>query len=663
MANSPKSIILRNIQAPGDLMMMTAAVRDLHRCYPGKYITAVDTTAKEVWENNPYLSAVNPKQKHGTKITVGYPLIHRSNQCGLHFIQGFIDDLNRQMKLDVRLTEFKPDLHWSEEECLNPLVTGDYWVIISGGKADFTTKWWDPIRCQQVVDALRGKIKFVQLGGGPKAGGAKHTHPPLSGVQNMVGKTSLREAFRVMLHARGVITPVTQFMHLAAACRRPAVVLAGGREHYTWEAYTEETRSRNMAFAEGIVKTPPGTEKLWSQWKAPEGEVFYPHTYFHTIGELPCCQSGGCWKGKVGEGKPMENCVDIVQRVGRVKIPRCLDMILPEQVVEAVEKCEDMIATNPLPKPEPVAVSKKGPKHVVVTTVAERKMNTLPPEVENAVVVEAPAKANFRHLTFPITCCVLTYGNHHDLAIRALSSLYTHLGADRFRLRLGLNAVTKTSRDRIDRFLKPYTNVEKIYDRDPQIYKYPIMREMFHDEQNPIDTKWIMWFDDDSHIVGPNWLNTFGPIVDDWHQRTCVPNLRKHQQYPTGGEKEEFNCKRGVHMFGKVYYFHIRKNDVSSQWDWIKQASWYTGRAHRVDYSKNPPMDKIEFCTGGWWMVTNEAVKELNWPDPRIRHRGGDIMMGEAMHQHGFGILQAMHGVKVSDAKQRGYNEQIAGLG
>jgi hypothetical protein len=37
-------LILRNFQSPGDLVMLTAVVRDLHACCPGKYRTDVRTS-------------------------------------------------------------------------------------------------------------------------------------------------------------------------------------------------------------------------------------------------------------------------------------------------------------------------------------------------------------------------------------------------------------------------------------------------------------------------------------------------------------------------------------------------------------------------------------------------------------------------------------------
>ena len=36
-------LILRNSQSPGDIVMLTAAVRDLHACRPGQFLTDVRT--------------------------------------------------------------------------------------------------------------------------------------------------------------------------------------------------------------------------------------------------------------------------------------------------------------------------------------------------------------------------------------------------------------------------------------------------------------------------------------------------------------------------------------------------------------------------------------------------------------------------------------------
>ena len=631
-------------------MMMTAAIRDLLRCYPGQFVVGVDTTAKEVWENNPYLQ--QPNRRSAQTLKLGYPLIHQSNQSGLHFIQGFIHDLNKKLNLRVRLTEFRPDIHWSQKELDNPLVQGDYWVIISGGKADFTTKWWDAARYQQVVDRLADIVPFVQIGGKPAGGGARHFHPPLHNVVNLVGKTNLREAFRVCLHARGILTPVTCFMHLAAALAKPAVVVAGGREHYTWEAYNLETLRRNMAYASGGIKKLPGKPAQWEAWRPEADTKFVDHPFIeqrflHSIGQLKCCKTQGCWKTRVTEGKPEQNCSDVVYKPGRVPLPRCLDMITVEHVVDEILNYEKVVygVDHQMPSVKDLLINVEGAaapppvqdQNPVVTAVA-----MAPPPEQNEDKTK-PIKSKhlcFRHLQFPVTVCGLTYGAHHELAIRCLEGLYRHLDHRLFKLRYALNEPTDETRARVLAFLEDKSNVERVYEATPQVYKYPMMRRMFHDSELPLSTDWVMWFDDDSHVVDRDWILRLGRKVDDVF-------LNQDERYP-----------KGYHMFGKVYYFHLRGN----QWDWLKQADWYGGRKLNQDHSKRPPMDKSDFCTGGFWLVTKEAIMAANWPDARLRHRGGDIWMGVALQQQGYGVAQMHQGVLISDAKQRGFNENIAGI-
>src|SRR5438105_12580189 len=92
-----RKIILTNFQSPGDIVMLTAAVRDLHLCYPGEFQTDVRTPCPHIWENNPYLTPLRPCQPGVETIDCKYPLIHRSNQEPWHFLHAFIDYLNQRL--------------------------------------------------------------------------------------------------------------------------------------------------------------------------------------------------------------------------------------------------------------------------------------------------------------------------------------------------------------------------------------------------------------------------------------------------------------------------------------------------------------------------------------------------------------------------------------
>ncbi len=306
-----RKIILKSPYALGDIVLLTAAVRDLHRCYPNAFVTDIRTPHPELWLHNPRLGRLDPGDPEVSLIEVGYPLIHFSNHIPYHAIHGYIDAINERLGIEVHGTEFKGDIHLSAAERSAPSQVAEligreipFWLISAGGKSDITIKWWDIDRYQSVVDHFRGRIQFVQIGA------SGDFHPKLEGVADLRGKTSVRQLVNLVYHAQGVLCGVTGLMHLAAAVPtrqgnpplRPCVVVAGGREPAHWEAY-------------------PG------------------HQYIHTDGSLPCCAQGGCWKSRVvslgdgGDGdKDSALCSN---RAGH--LPRCMDLISAGEVIRRVE--------------------------------------------------------------------------------------------------------------------------------------------------------------------------------------------------------------------------------------------------------------------------------------------------------------------------------------
>jgi hypothetical protein len=288
--------------------------------HPGKFRVDVRTTAMDLWQNNPYLDDTiddeDPEVRH---IEMHYDSIHQSNLSGLHFIYGFHRHLEQVLGLQIPVTKCSGDIHLSslEKSWISQVEeTGwrdPYWIIVAGGKFDFTTKWWDTARYQAVVDHFAGRIKFVQCGE------ADHWHPRLNGVIDLVGKTDTRQFVRLMYHASGVVCPITLAMHLCAAVptkmgkpkNRACVVVAGGREPSSWEKYGH-------------------------------------HRFLDMNGCLPCCDQGGCWRDRVvalGDGdekdKECNLCLYPIQVSKDLFIPKCMDMIRAEDVIRGVENYLD----------------------------------------------------------------------------------------------------------------------------------------------------------------------------------------------------------------------------------------------------------------------------------------------------------------------------------
>lgn len=305
-------LILRNNQSPGDVTMLTAAVRDLHASYPGQFETDVRGECPDLWLHNPYLTPLSEEDPTVRVIHCRYPIINHSNQRPYHFLHGFIHFLNRELRLGMRLRAIKGDIHLSEEEQQMPSAVADilgrdlpFWIVAAGGKTDYTVKWWNTERFQAVVDALRGRVLFVQVGL------EEHHHPSLRHVMDLRGRTTLRELVRLIYHAQGVLSPVTAAMHLAAAVPvkagapklRPCVVVAGGREPPHWESYPN-------------------------------------HQFIHTVGMLTCCETGGCWRKRtvpLNDGDKRDLPENLCLQMVDGPLPRCMAMITPDEVVRRIE--------------------------------------------------------------------------------------------------------------------------------------------------------------------------------------------------------------------------------------------------------------------------------------------------------------------------------------
>ena len=103
--------------------MLTAAVRDLHRAHPGMCNTDVRTPSPDLWENNPYITALREDDPGVERLVCHYPLVHRSNQEPVHFLHGFTAYLSERLGVPITPTAFKGDIHLSaEEKAEEPLV-------------------------------------------------------------------------------------------------------------------------------------------------------------------------------------------------------------------------------------------------------------------------------------------------------------------------------------------------------------------------------------------------------------------------------------------------------------------------------------------------------------------------------------------------------------
>jgi len=232
------------------------------------------------------------------------------------------------------------------------------------------------------------------------------------------------------------------------------------------------------------------------------------------------------------------------------------------------------------------------------------------------------------------TIFALFYGDHPELASRCFESLKA-LPREKVELRVGLNEVPGSSethhvvRSMVD---AQYLSLNNVYESSENIHKYPMMRRMFHDPDNLIETPYVMWFDDDSFL-----------------RTSECDNFEAWLTELTG-------YMRDFAMLGAVYKQVIAGN----QKEYVEDQPWYNGK---------PVGSRFVFITGGWWCLQSKIISSFDWPVAELDHRGGDVLLGEVLRQHDYRLKQFNKYVAINadaegrqcKAKRRGYDSSPVG--
>lgn len=447
-------LLLRLPDAPGDTLVLTAAVRDLEAQYPGEYDIGVDTHGAAMWQGNPHVTISPPPDDRRVLDMRYFRRIVPSARAGTHFLGDFCAILGEHLGRSVALLQPKPDVHFTASELArHPLAPQrPYWVIFPGWKADMPVKRWSPTQWQAVIDMLDSwGIHCVQVGG---RGGF---NPPLVGCTSLVGRTDLRDMLRLIRDADGVLCGITQGMHAAAALDKPCVVLAGGRESRGWYAYD------NAADNFGPIASR---------------RVAVPHRVLDMVGHLDCCRRIGCYRrsfvtsDRHHAGEVCQTPVDMDIPVGA-----CQALITPSAVVDA-------------------ALS-----YYVDGTVARAESMPVPaPRPKPAARTEV---------------CMLLHGDYPEMHRRNLTALLATIPAAQ-PVRLIANAVTGGSVEVVQDVQRdPRVRVAWSADNLP---KYIWLGRLLYGRDgwtDTIRTDWLTWLDDDDYCLSPTWLDRMLALTNE----------------------------------------------------------------------------------------------------------------------------------------------------
>lgn len=633
-------LVIENKNALGDVVVLSALFRDLSTLYPGKWDLRYAGHCSPVLWHNPHISKIyRERPAHLKVITPTYGdhiKITKDPKGGpqsrYHFLQAYFKDFNRRMKTHAILQEPRGDIHLTEDEKTVRPFQQRYWVIFPGWKNDATVKKWSPARWQQLVDALRQcGILCVQTGN--SGGGCQN--PRLHNVMNTVGISPIRDLFQLIYHAEGVICGITSGMHIAAALQKPCVVVAGGREPWWFEAYVN---TREPTF--GPVAS---------------GKVAMPHRYLHTETLLPCNAYGGCWTNKIlptEKDKARMYCHAPTTDDFGEPMPACTKLIEVPHVIEAVMQYYDNGSLPPIgPKPQIILPENtqlpaiESVAQFAKTPPADAQLVRVGPSVGHTAAlqrVDLPAEPTTvptgSALLHPLiggkmTMCVLLYGqDYFDLHRKCINAILSTTAPSTRDLRIACNDVGTDTLNYLSR-LQDQQLVDAVYVNRENRKKYPVMRQMFYDTARPIDTKWIVWFDDDS-IAGrdPEWYEKLAKVIIAFHAS-------------------------GVRMIGREMWHGLS----GSQRELIKKQPWYKGKMFQLKSGREAPNgDGVRFVTGGFWAIETAAMRAAQIPDTILGHNGGDYWIGAQLHQAGF-KLKGWNGNKQfvveSSVPRRGLHE------
>lgn len=114
---SKRTIIIKHNRAAGDILVMTAVVRDIHRAYSDRFDIGVETSFSELWENNPYIIKLKDKRLGASVYSLSYgDGIQKAGKEPIHFLRAFHNDFEKKSNLKLPMTEAKPDIHLSEKK-------------------------------------------------------------------------------------------------------------------------------------------------------------------------------------------------------------------------------------------------------------------------------------------------------------------------------------------------------------------------------------------------------------------------------------------------------------------------------------------------------------------------------------------------------------------
>ena len=208
----------------GDNVVCTAAVRNVCAQYPNiKFV--LPKTNEDIFLNNPDFVVLGNCDSYTQlpKITYGSLELEKQGANG-SIVEAYTKSLCQLLGIaQVPLTVRKPVLFLTYEEKERSKEWNDAILLNANCQTCSRSKGYP--HWQKVVDMLNGR-RIVQIGGNE----ARDLSLELNGVEDMRGKTTLRDLIVMAYGCKGVMSPPSCITNIAGAFDKPQIVVNASRE-------------------------------------------------------------------------------------------------------------------------------------------------------------------------------------------------------------------------------------------------------------------------------------------------------------------------------------------------------------------------------------------------------------------------------------------------
>ncbi|HVS70145.1 MAG TPA: glycosyltransferase family 9 protein [Phycisphaerae bacterium] len=223
----------------GDALLCSTVLRELAE--RGRHGIWLATSYPELFRNNPDAQAVLPYHPRLHKFSkllrapIVMPYYHatdRDSSCLISPPRHIISIMCQHVGICGTITK-QPYIYLEPTEATRGHIAERQIAIQSSGasaKFHFSTKEWGAARFQQIVNRMKHRFTFIQIGA--------RDDPLLVGAVDMRGKTTIRESAAIIAASVTFVGLVGMLMHLARAVNRRAVIIYGGRELPSQSGYS-----------------------------------------------------------------------------------------------------------------------------------------------------------------------------------------------------------------------------------------------------------------------------------------------------------------------------------------------------------------------------------------------------------------------------------------